>query len=261
MVDRAGTALEVDALVRDGVGDHDVVERLASSIGVAVEVLGDALAIGRLGRGDRVQASDAIPLDPSLHQDLPDPLVRRHRLAEDDVAAVGRAVHVLRNELEFRARVVRLREVPLDGDEILVIVVLGDLVQLRRAPGRLVVDAPSASDPAVEAVIGDLPTRDATVQRGVPAVALVELRVHRDERETGEKAEHVAHVLLRLDHVLHPGDHLAVLVLLIVVHDDDSFREAELGEEDLGERVPLVDDGNRRELAVAEDDLAELSQV
>ena len=95
MVDRAGARLKVDALVGDGVGDHHVELGLRLALGLAIELLGDALTVGGVGRDLGVQHADPVGGDPRVHQRHLDPAVGGDVVHEHDVAARSVREHAL----------------------------------------------------------------------------------------------------------------------------------------------------------------------
>ncbi len=127
MVDGAGSRLEVDAFVGNGVGDHHVELGLRLALGLAVELLGDALAVGRVGCHLGVEHADPVGRDPRVHQCHLHPAVGGDVVHEHDVATRPVRQHALGQRVELRrAGVAHLIgglptvpgvELAVDGDE------------------------------------------------------------------------------------------------------------------------------------------------
>ena len=124
VVNRAGAALEIDALLADGVGDEHVV--LGGDGVAAVELARGSLPIGRGGRDDGVEDADPLGGDTGLDEHVANPHVRRDVVGEDDVTAAAQREHALGQGVELR-RVRRRDQVRVAPLELLIeLGVLGD---------------------------------------------------------------------------------------------------------------------------------------
>ncbi len=102
MVDRASARLQVDAFVGDGVCDHHVELGLRLALRLAVELLGDALTVGRVGGDLGVHHPDPVGRDPGVHERHLHPAVGGDVVHEHDVPARPVRQHALGQRLELR---------------------------------------------------------------------------------------------------------------------------------------------------------------